>query len=93
MALSSQFVTGQQSVTASALALNSGTATNFQNGVKVTCLSSSTVSVFLGKSTVTTGTGDELPPGQSVVLPIQDISSIYVIAASAAATVSWLGLY
>lgn len=93
MALSSQFTTGQQAVTASAVQLNSGTATNFQNGVKLTCLSSSTVSAFIGKSGVTTSTGDELPPGQSVILPIADISSVYVIATGTGATLSWLGLF
>jgi hypothetical protein len=92
--MTSQITTAQVSITASASAL-SATATNFTGGVKITNLSSSNNSVFIGISGVTATTGDELPAGQSVVLPIPivDLSSIYAIcAASGTATVSWLAI-
>jgi hypothetical protein len=87
------FATGQQAVTGTAAKLNGGTATSWGNGFRLKCLSTSTASLFYGPSGVTTSTGDELAPGESVVLPMSDISSVYVIAVSAStATASWVGL-
>ena len=92
--MSSQLLTAQQSVTASAVALNSGTATAFTNGIVITNSASSAASVFIGIVGVTISTGLEIPSGSSVVLPIQDVSSLYVIAvASSGNTISWLGIF
>lgn len=89
--INSQFSTGQLAVTASAQPL-SASITSFSGGVKITNLSTSSLSIFLGGSSVTTSTGDELPAGQSVVLPIININSLYVIASSTGSTISWLGI-
>lgn len=94
MGLTSQFTTGQQAVTTVATALNGGSLTQFTAGVKLTCLSNSTASLFMGTAGVTTSTGDELPPGSSVVLPISDVSGLYVVATANSTTmISWLGVY
>ena len=92
MSLSNQFSTGQLAVTGSSQALK-GSATNFTGGVKLTNLSSGSISIFLGNSSsVTKSTGDELPVGQAIILPIADISSVYVIASGTGSTISWLGI-
>jgi hypothetical protein len=91
--LSTAFSTGQQAVTATAAKLNGGTSTSFSNGVILKNLSTSSASLFYGGSGVTTSTGCEIPPGGSDVLPVSDISSVYVIAAVVStSTASWAGL-
>lgn len=89
-ALSTSFATGQLAVTAVAQAL--GSATSYKNGVVLTNMSSSSTSVFVGPSGVTTTTGFELQVGSSIILPIQDISTIYAIASAVGSRVSYLGL-
>lgn len=86
------FQTGQQAVTASAAKLNAGTPTNLANSFRLKNLSTSTAPIFYGSATVTTSTGDELVPGEAVVLPIADMSTVYVVAAATGSTVSWVGL-
>lgn len=89
----SQFQTGQQAVTNAAVALNGGTRTAFSGGIVLKNLTASTTSLFYGITGVTTNTGCELPPGAADTLPISDISSVYIIAASnSTATVSWVGI-
>jgi len=89
-ALSTLFGTGQLAVTASALAL--GASTSFKNGFALANLSSSTASLFVGGSGVTTSTGYEIAPGTSLVIPVQDISTVYVVAAViSTATACWIG--
>lgn len=92
-AQSTSLVTGQQAVTNAAVKLNGGTATAWKNGLRLKNLSTATAPLFYGVSGVTTGNGDELAAGESVVLPIADISLVYVIAAAnSTATASWTGL-
>lgn len=89
-ALSTSFSTGQLAVTGSAQVLGASTA--YKNGFALTNLSSSTASMFIGASGVTTTTGFELAPGTSLILPVQDISTVYVIAATAGTTTAnWIG--
>jgi hypothetical protein len=89
--LSTSIVTGQQAVTATAAALNSGTATSWTNGFRLKNLSTSNASIFYGPSGVTTSTGDELAAGESVIIPVANIASVFVIAASTGSTASWTG--
>jgi hypothetical protein len=87
------FVTGQQAITGAAAKLNAGSPTNLSKGFRLKNLSTSTAPMFYGNSGVTTTTGDELAPGESVVLPIADLSTVYVIATTSGTTkVSWVGL-
>lgn len=82
---------GQASVTSLASAI-SASPTNFTNGVILECISSAPVSIFVGfTSSVSTSTGFELPPGASIVLPIFDLSSVFVVSSSSA-TLTWIGL-
>lgn len=71
------FSTGQQDVTATAAKLNAGTPTSFSNGLRLKCLATSTAPLFYGNAGVTTSTGDEIAPGESVVLPIADLSTAW----------------
>lgn len=88
--ISTALVTGQLAVTATAQAL--GSATAYKNGIAVTNLSSGAVSIFIGPTGVTTSTGFELQVGSSLVLPVQDLSKIFVIASTTGSTISWIGL-
>ena len=89
-ALSTTFASGQLAVTASALALGSSTA--FKNGFALTNTSASSASLFVGGSGVTVSNGFELAPGASLIIPVADISTIYVIAAAiSTATASFIG--
>lgn len=90
---------GQQAVTASAVALatlqapnplGSGLPTGEGIDVTVSALKANTASVFIGGAGVTDATGYELPPGISVKLRVNDTSEIYVIAAATGSTVTWI---
>jgi hypothetical protein len=90
--LSATFAAGQQATTATAAKLNGGTSTAFTNGVQVKNLSTSSATLFLGGSGVTTTNGYELAVGESIPLPIADVSTLYQIAAGAStATACWIG--
>jgi hypothetical protein len=89
-AASTSLVTGQKAVTTTIAQLASTAV--YKNGVKLTNLSTSTSPLFYGPSGVTATTGDELPAGQSVVLPVTDPALIYLITASGTATASYAGL-
>jgi hypothetical protein len=89
-ALSAAIVTGQKAVTTSVAAL--ATTATYKNGIKLTNLSTSASSIFYGPSGVSATTGDELPVGQSVVLPLADPALIFVITASGTATATFAGL-
>ena len=93
-AQSTTLVTGQKAVTNTAAALAS--SASYKNGIKLTCLATSTAPLYYGPSGVTaTGAtgGDELPAGTSVILPIADPAAIFVIAAAnSTTTLSFAGL-
>jgi len=89
---STSFAVGQQAITNAAAKLNGGTATAFKNGFVLRNMSTSTASFFYGLVGVTSTTGDEIIPGGSVVIPVADISTVYVIAVSSGtARASWGG--
>lgn len=78
-------VTGQQSVTGSAVALPSNTAKN----ICIRVLISGTQNVYFGPSGVTTSTGMELLPGDSWCGSIDNTNRIYVIAATTGSSVAY----
>lgn len=78
-------VTGQQSVTASAVALPSNTAKN----ICIRVLISGTQNVYFGPSGVTTSTGMELLPGDSWCGSIDNTNRVYVIASSTGSSVAY----
>lgn len=80
-------ISGQQAVTTSAVAL----ATNSAKGACVRSSINSTVTVYLGPSGVTTSTGHELNPGDSVCLPVSNTNLLFAISTSTGGTVTFLG--
>ncbi len=81
-------VSGQQTVTGSAAALTSGA---LSEGVVLEALSSNTVSIFVGKSGVTTSTGYELQPGASIGIAVSNMDKIFVVCGSTSPVVTWVG--
>jgi hypothetical protein len=77
---------GQQAVTSTAAAL----ANNPCRSVTVKALTTNAISVFVGTSGVLTSTGIELAAGDSVTLPVQNTTQIFVVAATTGASVSWV---
>lgn len=81
-------VAGQQTVTNTASALPSGPLTQ---GVIFESLSSNTVAIYVGPSGVTTTTGVELQPGAALSAAVNDLSKLFVVCASSAPVITWLG--
>jgi hypothetical protein len=81
---------GQSTATTSAVAIASSQA--LTQGVTVEALSTNTVSVFIGNSSLTTTTGLELPPGASITLPVNNLNLVYIRCASASPVVSYVGV-
>ena len=79
------FVSGQQAVTASAVAL----ATNTARAVCVVALNTNTIPVYLGATGETTSTGLPLLPGQSTCQPVNNTNLIFVVASTTGAGVAW----
>lgn len=88
-------VAGQKAVAAAAAALGSGA---IPDGMAV-CISApgnnadgnaNTLPVFVGPSGVTIANGYRLEPGSSISLRVDDLSDVYVIAADANQTVSYI---
>ncbi len=88
--LSASLVTGQKDVTNVAAQLTAA-PTAFSQGFRLANLSTSISPIFFGPAGVTAATGDEIPVGQSVVLPVADASTIYVITAASTARASFSG--
>lgn len=83
--VSSALLAGQQSVTASAVAL----ATNTTKEVCVKALLANTINVYVGPSGVTTSTGLELGPGDSYCTRVTNTNALFVIASTTGAGISW----
>lgn len=79
-------LSNQQAVTASAVAL----ATNTCKSITVKALAGNGINVYVGPTGVTTATGFELAPGDSVSLPVTNTNLVFVIAAATGASVSWI---
>jgi hypothetical protein len=76
---------GQQAVTATAVALP--TQTTKQVCLKTNVLNS--INVYVGPAGVTTSTGQELAPDESLCLPVGNLNLMYVVASTTGATVTW----
>ena len=81
-------LSGQQAVTASAVALATHTLTR---GICVTALSTNAISIFVGPSGVTTSTGIELVATAGYCVAVTNSNAIYVIASTTGASVTWSG--
>jgi hypothetical protein len=86
--LPAAIISGQQAVTASAVALASNALTK---GICIEALSTNSISVFVGPSGVTTSTGIELPAKSSYCTSVANSNALYVIASTTGASVTWSG--
>jgi hypothetical protein len=77
----------QQAVTATAVAL----ASNSSHSFCVEALSANTISVYVGPSGVTTSSGAQLQPGQSICWTLSNTNLVYVIASTTGASVAVTG--
>jgi hypothetical protein len=82
---SSTFLSGQQAVTGSAVAL----ATNSSKTVCVKASIGNTINVYIGPTGITTSTGFELAPGQGTCQPLSNTNLVFVVASTTGASVSW----
>jgi hypothetical protein len=78
---------GQLAVTASAQAL-AGSAVIKNLCVKA--LNANTINVYLGPTGVTISTGMELAAGQAVCMPLSNVATLFVIASTTGASISWI---
>ena len=78
-------ITGQQAVTATAVAL----ASHASNTVCVKAFQANTINVYVGPSGTTTTTGLELAPGAGYCSPLNNSNLIFVVASTTGASVSW----
>lgn len=85
---------GQDSVSTSgtAEALNGGTSQTVPDGmaVAVKALDGNSGAVYVGDSSVGTGTGFELQPGEGVSLNVTDVANVYADVATGGDGVSWI---
>lgn len=82
----SSVVSGQQAVTATAVALPSEAA-------KTVCVSAAianSILVYVGPAGITTSTGFWLAAGQSTCQPLSNVNLLSVVASTTGATISWL---
>lgn len=78
---------GQQAVTGTAVALPTQVS-------KQVCLKTNvtnSINVYVGSIGVTTSTGQELAPDESLCLPVANLNLLYVVATTTGATVTWTG--
>lgn len=78
---------GQLSATTTAQALSSSAVIK---NVCVKALAANAINVYIGGSGVTTSTGMELAANQAVCMPVSNVASVYVIASTTGAGVSWI---
>lgn len=81
-------ISGQKAVTGSAAAISTTVSCKT---LTIHALSTNAISVFVGSSGVSTSTGYELAPGDSVTIPINNLDLVYTIASTTGASVQWLG--
>lgn len=85
---------GQDSVTTSgtAEALNGGTSQTVPKGanLKIKALSGNSGIVYVGDSTVGTGSGFELQSGEEVTLKVDDVANVYIDVGTDGDGVSWI---
>jgi len=88
-ALVSAFYSGQKTSTGTAVALSTSQA--ISNGVIVQALSTNAGLVYIGPSGVTTSTGFQLQPGQATSVAVNNLSTVFVIAATSGDGVCYVG--
>jgi hypothetical protein len=85
----STFGYGQTTIGISAVQLANNACTR---GVIVKAMNTNSVAVYLGNAAVTTGTGYELGPGESVTIPISNSDLIYAISGTASQNICYVAI-
>lgn len=80
-------VSGQQAVTAAAVALTA----NAVRKVTIKALMGNVIAVYVGPAGITIGTGYELAPNQSVTLNVNNTNLLFVIASTTGASICFVG--
>lgn len=80
--------TGQTTLATTATQLNV-TSTTTTNGILVRGLVANASTVYIGASGVTSGTGWELAPGESVVFTVSNITALYGVNSNNTDSVCW----
>lgn len=78
-------LSGQQAVTASAVALVS----NACRKVTIKALQGNNIAIYVGPSGVSISTGYELGPGESTTIELSNTNLVFVIASTTGASVCW----
>ncbi len=79
---------GQRTTTAAAVVLPTQAASS---RIILTAPSTNVAAVDLGPAGVTTGTGYQLLPGQSVTLPLPNLNLLYLVGANTSDKITWIG--
>ena len=86
---SSTVVTGQQTITTSAVQLNSGTSVTVKHKLLVKALSTNSGITYVGPSGVSATTGYALQAGDSVELDVDNVNKLYAIG-TASDKLTWM---
>lgn len=84
--------TGQETVGTSSGAFNGGTSLEVPPGSVVKVKNESSNPIYVGDSSVSTSNGYQVASGESVELPIDDVSKIHAVAGTTGNTVDWIVL-
>ena len=96
MAAVPEFLTGSKTSIGTSAVPITAIETNARRGVQIVANSANTVTVYIGPSTVTSGTsaattdGYPLSAGESIVVPVIEPSKIYAVTASSTAIISFM---
>lgn len=67
------------------------TVTPCVSGITVKAMPTNTAKIYVGASGVTTATGYPLSAGESVFVPVDDVSKVYAIGGAANQAAAWIG--
>ena len=81
---------GQKTVAAAGTAEAVVSSETDYNMVQINALPTNTGNVYIGDSSVSSSTGYVLDAGDTIILPIKDLSTIYVDADTAGEGISWI---
>ncbi len=81
-------VSGQQTATSTATALANH---SLNDSVTIAAPSTNAAAVYIGPAGITSSTGFALAAGQSVTLPINNTSLVYILAPTGSPVVSYIG--
>lgn len=91
VSLPETLIHGQKTVTTAGTEVALTTSKSLKSGVMIKALTSNTGIIYVGLNPVTSSTGFELLPGESVFLEIYNSSLIYIDSSVSSEGVSYIG--